>query len=233
MINQQVYVGASSGNLYALAAASGQQVWTTQVGAGIAAPDEQNVSQPLTGLNAGEGLLVLPAGNLLVAYAAASAATPTPTATGTPTATPTWTGTPTATATSTLTATPTATATPTSTATPTGTATPAATATRTATPTVTSTPTTPAVPVAPTNLVARAGTSAISLTWSSNAAGAVTFNVYRGTGGSKSLAATGLKSTSYSDTSNLSKGQTYYYQVSASGAGGESGRSNEAGVKAH
>ena len=34
----------------------------------IPAPDEQNVSQPLTGLAAGQGLLVVPAGNVLRAY---------------------------------------------------------------------------------------------------------------------------------------------------------------------
>ena len=38
------------------------------VGAGIPRPDEQNVSQPLTGLGAGQGLLVVPAGNRLAAY---------------------------------------------------------------------------------------------------------------------------------------------------------------------
>jgi hypothetical protein len=38
------------------------------VGAGVSGPDEQNVSQPLAGLGAGQGLLVVPAGNLLAAY---------------------------------------------------------------------------------------------------------------------------------------------------------------------
>jgi hypothetical protein len=36
----------------------------------VAPPDEQNVSQPITGLGAGNGLLVVPAGNWLVAYEA-------------------------------------------------------------------------------------------------------------------------------------------------------------------
>jgi len=36
--------------------------------AAVNRPDEQNVSQPLTGLGAGEGLIVVPASNLLVAY---------------------------------------------------------------------------------------------------------------------------------------------------------------------
>src|SRR5262249_55361647 len=45
-----VYVGSSSGMLYAVDRSSGQAVWADDVGASILAPDEQNVSQPLTGL---------------------------------------------------------------------------------------------------------------------------------------------------------------------------------------
>jgi hypothetical protein len=41
-------------------------------------PDEHNVSEPLTGLGAGEGLIVVPASNLVVAYQAAHVTTPTP-----------------------------------------------------------------------------------------------------------------------------------------------------------
>jgi outer membrane protein assembly factor BamB len=63
-----VFVGSSSGMLYGLDLRRGQVVWTTDVGAGIPRPDEQNVSQPLTGLGAGQGLLVVPAGNRLAAY---------------------------------------------------------------------------------------------------------------------------------------------------------------------
>jgi outer membrane protein assembly factor BamB len=117
VVNQQVYVGATSGKLYALDANTGQAVWTTSVGSSIPAPDEQNVSQPLTGLNAGDGLLVVPAGNLLAAYAAAPP--PTPTSTSTPSATPTRTATSTSTPTATSTSTPTARPTKTATATPT------------------------------------------------------------------------------------------------------------------
>jgi len=63
-----VYEGSSTGMLYALDLSDGSVTWSAQVGAGIPSPDEQNVSQPLTGLAAGEGLLVVPAGNVLVAY---------------------------------------------------------------------------------------------------------------------------------------------------------------------
>jgi len=117
VVNQQVYEGATSGNLYALDAGSGQLLSTMAVGSSISAPDEQNVSQPLTGLSAGDGLLVVPASTVLVAYGAAP---PTPTATATPTSSPTATSTPT----STSTITPTATATPSPTNTPRSTPTP-------------------------------------------------------------------------------------------------------------
>jgi HYR domain/Pentapeptide repeats (8 copies)/PQQ enzyme repeat len=56
--------------LYALDAATGAVVWSTNVGAAIPAPNEQSVSQPLTGLGAGQGLLVVPAGNTVTAYGA-------------------------------------------------------------------------------------------------------------------------------------------------------------------
>lgn len=43
-----VYVGSSRGKLYALDAATGQQVWSTTAGTSIPYVDEHNVSQPLT-----------------------------------------------------------------------------------------------------------------------------------------------------------------------------------------
>ena len=47
-----VIVGGSSGNIFGLASTDGRQLWKISAGSGmgIAAPDEQNVSQPLTGL---------------------------------------------------------------------------------------------------------------------------------------------------------------------------------------
>jgi outer membrane protein assembly factor BamB len=69
-----VIEGSASGVLYALNAASGAVVWSANVGAAIAQPDEQNADQ-LTGLAAGQGLLVVPAGNTISAYAAATAPT--------------------------------------------------------------------------------------------------------------------------------------------------------------
>jgi len=67
-----VVEGSSSGMLYALDAASGATVWSANVGAAIPGPDEQNATV-LSGLSAGQGLLLVPAGNGLVAYGAAAA----------------------------------------------------------------------------------------------------------------------------------------------------------------
>jgi outer membrane protein assembly factor BamB len=68
VVNDYVYVGSSHGNLYAVEAATGNQVWTTNVGASIPYVDEQNSSQPLTGFAAGEGILVIPTSTTLVVY---------------------------------------------------------------------------------------------------------------------------------------------------------------------
>jgi outer membrane protein assembly factor BamB len=70
VVNHTIFIGSNSGMLYGLNA-NGQQIWSTQVGAEIAAPDEQNTTLT-TGLGAGDGLLVVPAGsnprNILAAY---------------------------------------------------------------------------------------------------------------------------------------------------------------------
>ena len=64
-----VIVGSWLGRLYALDAASGREVWSTDVGAPISGADEQNASEPLSGLGAGQGLIVVPAGKTLSVYA--------------------------------------------------------------------------------------------------------------------------------------------------------------------
>jgi outer membrane protein assembly factor BamB len=68
VVGATVYVGSSTGMVYGLSLAKGKVVWSASAGAGVPGPDEQNVSQPLTGLGAGQGLLVVPAGDQLVAY---------------------------------------------------------------------------------------------------------------------------------------------------------------------
>jgi outer membrane protein assembly factor BamB len=68
VVDGRVYVGSSTGTLFSVDAATGTMPWSDDVGSPIAAPDEQNVSQPLTGLGAGSGMLFVPAGSTLVAY---------------------------------------------------------------------------------------------------------------------------------------------------------------------
>ena len=68
VVNNYVYVGSAQGKLYALNAATGQQVWVTQAGTSIPYGDEHNVSQPTTSFAAAEGLLVIPTSTTLVAY---------------------------------------------------------------------------------------------------------------------------------------------------------------------
>jgi outer membrane protein assembly factor BamB len=67
------WVGSSSGELYAVSCTTGRPMWSTNVGTGIYAPDEQNVSQPLTGLGVGGNTLVVPAGATVTAYTSSSA----------------------------------------------------------------------------------------------------------------------------------------------------------------
>ena len=68
IVNDAVIAGSSNGKVVALDRASGRPLWEDQIGREVPAPDEHNVSSPLTGLAAGEGLLVVPANGLLVAY---------------------------------------------------------------------------------------------------------------------------------------------------------------------
>jgi len=71
-----VYIGSLSGMLYGLNETTGAVVWSTNVGSPFAGPDEQN-NATTTGMAAGEGLLVVAAGNRLVAYVSGTAAPPT------------------------------------------------------------------------------------------------------------------------------------------------------------
>jgi hypothetical protein len=81
-------------------------------------------------------------------------------------------------------------------------------------------------PSAPTGLSASAGDHQIALSWNA-ATGATSYNLYRGTtSGSETLFRSDLTGTSFTDT-GLTNGTTYFYQVSAINAGGESGRSLE------
>jgi hypothetical protein len=87
-----------------------------------------------------------------------------------------------------------------------------------------------AAPAVPTGLTATAGNRKISCNWAP-VAGAASYNLWRSTdaGGSFSLAATGLTTSSYADTNALS-GLTNYYEVSAVSACGTSANSPAVGV---
>ncbi len=63
VIDNAVVMGSSSGLVYALDN-SGNVLWSGSAGAPISAPDEQNATL-LTGIGAGDGYLVVPAGNVL------------------------------------------------------------------------------------------------------------------------------------------------------------------------
>lgn len=67
VVNGYVYVASYNGTLYALDAQTGASVWTTNLGANMLGPDESNLKM-LTGFAAGDGLLVVPAGNRLIAF---------------------------------------------------------------------------------------------------------------------------------------------------------------------
>lgn len=69
VVNEHVIVGSANGAVYALELATGRPVWVDdQLGEPVPAPDEHNVSQPLTGFGAGGGLVVVPAMTRLFAY---------------------------------------------------------------------------------------------------------------------------------------------------------------------
>ncbi len=64
-VNQYVFIGSYSGNLYALDGTSGQQLWAATLPAPITVGD---IELPFSGLSAGDGLLVVPAGTKVTAY---------------------------------------------------------------------------------------------------------------------------------------------------------------------
>jgi fibronectin type 3 domain-containing protein len=82
--------------------------------------------------------------------------------------------------------------------------------------------------VAPSSPSAVSGNGHIQLNWTAPS-GAVTYNVYRGTsagGENAAPLASGVSTNSYTDA-NVAIDTTYYYQITAVDAGGESARSTE------
>jgi outer membrane protein assembly factor BamB len=63
-VNQYVFIGSGSGNLYALDGTTGQLAWQVT----LPAPVVWQLALPLSGLAAGDGLLVVPAGTKVTAY---------------------------------------------------------------------------------------------------------------------------------------------------------------------
>jgi fibronectin type 3 domain-containing protein len=91
---------------------------------------------------------------------------------------------------------------------------------------VSATPVAP--PATPTGLTATSGNTQVALNWSASS-GATSYNIYRSTtsGGEGSTPyKTGVTSTSFTDT-GLTNGTTYYYEVSAVNAGGQSAVSSQ------
>jgi len=75
VIDQYLIEGSNSGSLYALDTSNGRVVWQGNAGASIPAP-EQMIAIPATGFAAADGVLVVPAGNTLVAYSVLGPAPP-------------------------------------------------------------------------------------------------------------------------------------------------------------
>ncbi len=67
VVNQVVYVGTAAGNVEGYSAYTGANVFSVNVGAPISAYESDDYSGPLSGLGAGDGLIVVPATNLVVA----------------------------------------------------------------------------------------------------------------------------------------------------------------------
>ncbi|MCZ8518540.1 MULTISPECIES: glycoside hydrolase family 6 protein [Paenibacillus] len=83
----------------------------------------------------------------------------------------------------------------------------------------------PTAPAAPAGVTAAAGNAQVKLTWNASA-GAASYTVKRATvsGGPYTTVASGLTSTSYTNT-GLTNGTAYYYVVSAVNSAGESANS--------
>jgi outer membrane protein assembly factor BamB len=69
LVDSYVVEGSSSGELYILNQTDGSTIASYNVGAAIPAPQEGSQNQPLTGLGAADGVLIVPAGSQLVAFA--------------------------------------------------------------------------------------------------------------------------------------------------------------------
>jgi hypothetical protein len=69
LVNNFVFIGSASGTLFGLDLASGSQLWQQALGAPMPYGANWGHSIPLSGLSAGNGIVVAPAGNTLTAFA--------------------------------------------------------------------------------------------------------------------------------------------------------------------
>src|SRR5258708_1859466 len=97
---------------------------------------------------------------------------------------------------------------------------------------VSATPSAPTIPAAPTGLVATGAKRKVNLSWNAST-GATSYNAKRAaaSGGPYTTVATGITTTTYTDT-GLTSGPTYYYVDSAVNGAGESLNSNQASATA-
>jgi fibronectin type 3 domain-containing protein len=84
----------------------------------------------------------------------------------------------------------------------------------------------------PSNLIGKAQSGQIQLTWTASSTSGAVYNVYRGAqSGQESLYKSSVSGASYADTS-VTAGATYWYKVTAASNGNESTASNEVSVLA-
>ncbi len=68
VVNNYVFIGSSNGNIYALDQATGQVLWQDNVGSAIPPGAGWNAGMPMSGLSAGDGLLIVPGSTKVTAY---------------------------------------------------------------------------------------------------------------------------------------------------------------------
>lgn len=68
VIDGAVFAVSGDGTVHAVDAASGTELWTGSAVAPVSLPDDLDTSMPLRGIAAGEGYLLVPAGNVLTAW---------------------------------------------------------------------------------------------------------------------------------------------------------------------
>jgi outer membrane protein assembly factor BamB len=68
VINQYVFIGSSTGNVFGVDRTTGQQVWQASLGGAISQGARWATDSVLSGLSAGDGLMVIPNGTRVTTY---------------------------------------------------------------------------------------------------------------------------------------------------------------------